>query len=443
MKSWLIINGLLLSLVLVGSTACNSIGGETDTQQPVEVVRGDLAITVSGSGNIEVSEDAQLTFGIGGRLDKILVEEGDEVGQGDVIAVLETDGLELALNQAKVAYAQAEVAVTEAEVAVIQYEAAITTAEVNLINAEISLEQTLNTSTLSDIKIADAEVDAAKDDLDDALITLSKYEEGTPGFLEYQKRVVQVQARYQTAKDAYDAMLLGFGTKEVQSKQQAVDAAEQSLELARRSLELVKLSPGLARLSLELANQSRENAQNQLDKATIAAPFDGAIASVFVDEEDTVLTTTTIVHLIEPGRMELNVQVDEIDIPEMELGQKAIIDVDALPDFPMEGKITYISLLPTTEAGVIVYDVTIEFNAPSGVGLRAGMSASTDIVIKESLNALLVPDRAIKQNNEGDTVVEVVFNGGTEEKVVTTGISDGFQTEIISGLKENERVIEK
>ena len=134
--------------------------------------------------------------------------------------------------------------------------------------------------------------------------------------------------------------------------------------------------------------------------------------------------------------------MDEIDITEVKPGQRAIIEVDALPALPLEGKVSSISLLPTVEAGVIVYDVKIEFDVPEGIGLRAGMSATGDIVIAERSNVLLVPDRAIKQDSQGVTIVEVVVNDQIEERPVVTGISDGFQTEIIEGLEEGE-VIER
>ncbi|MFC2021644.1 efflux RND transporter periplasmic adaptor subunit [Chloroflexota bacterium] len=441
MRRWRTITVLLLCLVLASATACNPFGGEKEVNEElVEVVRGDLSVTVSGSGTIEVSNETKLTFGIGGRIDKIYVEEGDKVSEGDVLAKLETDTLELAMNQAKVAYAQAEVAVTEAEVAVIQYGAAVTEAEVNLKNAEINLEQTTKTSTFTDIRIAQAAMDSAERDLDDALIILSKYDEGTLGYGGYQKIVVQVQARYQTAKDRYDAMLLGFGTKEVLAKKQQVDAAEQTLEVARQSLELAKLSPELARQLLELAQQSLEQAQKQLDKAAITAPFDSVVASVAVDKKDTVSTATTIVHLIDPSSMELEVQVDEIDVTEVKPGQRAIIEVDALPATLLEGKVSSISLLPKEEAGVIVYDVTVDFDVAEGIGLRAGMSATADIITAERNNVLLVPDRAIKQDSQGNPVVEVVVNEQIEERVVVTGISDGFETEISDGLEEGEMV---
>ncbi|MFC1984933.1 biotin/lipoyl-binding protein, partial [Chloroflexota bacterium] len=133
MKKWRIITALVLCLVLVGSISCNQLGGEEEvTNQSVEVVRGDLTVTVSGSGQIEVSNDVELAFGSGGTIDKIYAKEGDEVSEGDVLAKLETDALELALTEALVAYNKAQVAVTEAEVAVTRAEVAVTQAEISL-----------------------------------------------------------------------------------------------------------------------------------------------------------------------------------------------------------------------------------------------------------------------------------------------------------------------
>jgi HlyD family secretion protein len=439
-KIRLIIAGALLSLVLASSTAC---GGREETSLTVEVERGDLTITVSGSGTIEASNEANLSFGIGGRIEQLLVREGDTVAQGEVVAKLETDALALALAQADVAYAQAQLAVKQYDVAVSQATVAVTQAEINLKSAEIALEQTTRTSTLSDLRIAQADVDTAKRNLDDSLLTLSKYEPGSIGFQEYQKYVLLAQARLKAAQDKLDAMLGGFGTDEVIVKQQQVVAAEQSLSTAQESLELARLSAELSQQSLELAKQSREYAQKQLDKATIFAPFDGTIARLPVDEGDTILPTTIVAHLIEPGRMELKVQVDEIDIPDVKLGQRAIIEVDALPDLALEGKVGSIGSLPTQAAGVVVYDARVEFHVPEGVGLKAGMSATADVVITERDNVLLVPDRAVSKDTQGNTTVEVMVNGRATEKSVTIGVSDGLYTEILDGLGEGDLVIER
>jgi len=368
MRRWRTITALLLCLILAGVTACNPFGSDEEetSQQLVEVMRGDLTVTVSGSGNIEVSNEANLAFGIGGRIDKIYVEENDKVSEGDVLAKLETDALEVALSQAKVGQPQAQVAVTTAQLAVTQ-------AQVALNEAEYNLEELKRLHVSYELQ-----------------------------------RIAKLQ----------------------------IKAAELQLEEAEQSIEL-------AQQSLELAQQSLELAQKQLDEATLIAPFDGMVASVDADEGDTVLTTTTIIHLIDLASMELNAEVDEIDIPEVKLRQRAIIEIDALPALQLEGEVTSISSLATEEGGVVLYEVTIGFNVPEGSGLRVGMSATADIVIDERSNVLLVPDRAVKQDSEGNPIVEVMVNEQIEERAVVTSISDGFQTEIVDGLEEGEVVIER
>lgn len=354
MKIWRVITVLVLCLVLAGCISCNLFGGEEEvSEQLVEVVRGDLTVTVSGSGNIKVSDDIRLAFSVGGRVDRIYVGEGDEVNEGDELAKLETDTLELALAQAEVACSQAQVAVTQAEV--------------TLRTAEYNLEQAQAVYALSDERVAIAELQ--------------------------------------------------------------VEVAQQSLELAKQSL--------------ALADQSLAQAQKQLGEATITAPFDGIVASVGVDEKDTIFPSTTVIYLIDPGNMELEVQVDEIDIIGVKLGQRTMIELDALSALQLEGKVSSISLVPAIGGGVVVYEVRVDFDVPEGVGLRTGMSATADIIVAERKDVLLVPDRAIKQDSEGNAVVEVSRVGGErEERVVVIGVSDGFQTEILSGLSEGEVVVE-
>jgi len=429
-KGWRIITVLLLSLVLAGSISCNLFGEDEEvTEQLVEVVRGDLTVTVSGSGNIGVSNEIKLAFGVGGRVDKIYVEEGDKVSEGKVLTKLETDDLELASTQAQVAQTQAQVAVTQAQVAVTQAQLALETAEYNLEEAQDLYAQ-------PEIHTARAAVSEARSYLEYAQWRLAQATIAWD-IKVWTNEVSSAREKLRAAEVRLNEMLSAPDTEEVAIARLQVEAAKQSLELAKQSLELAKQS-------LELAKQSLEQARKQLDEATIIAPLDGVVASVYVKEGDVIssptMAPTTIIHLIDPGSMELKVQVDEIDIPEVKLGQRAIIEVDALPALPVEGKVSSISLLPIVEAGVIVYDVEIDFDVPEGIGLRAGMSATADIVIAERSSVLLVPDRAITQDSQGNPIVKVVVDEQVEERAVVIGISDGFETEILGGLDVGEVV---
>ena len=435
MRKWRIVATLLMGLLLASATACNPFGGDKEevSQRLVEVVRSDLAVTVSGSGNIEITKEANVTFRVGGRIEKLFVEDGDKVAKGDVLARLDTTDLELALAQSRVTLTQAKTALIQAEVAVTQAELAVNSANVSLRTARHSLDEARDLYTWPPINVARADLDDAEAYLRYVL------DKGYPD-----ETLFYAQLRVDAAKSTLDAMVYSYDTEEVAIKKMEVVVAEETLALRQQSLAYARLSVEYARQSVEYAQRSLEHAQKQLDEATLTAPFDGVAADVLVKEGDVIppptLAPTVIIHLIDPTTMELNVEVDEIDMPGVEPYQRAIIEVDALSDLPLEGKVILISSLAKEEAGVVLYEVTISFDVPQGSGLKAGMSADADIVISERNNILLVPDRAIKQDSEGNPMVKVVVGEETEERTVVIGISDGFDTEIVEGLREGETV---
>ncbi len=396
MKNWRIVVLILLCLVLIGLVACSPFGDvdqEEVKQQLVEVVRDDLTVSISGSGTIDVSQDIRLTFSSNGRVGKIFVNGDDEVSEGEVLAKLEIDPFELTLIQAQVTLAQAQV--TRVQVLMTQAQA-----QAALAQAQIAL-------------------DAAEDTLDkveDYLERLRRY------FPESNSRVERARSQLETA--------------ELQLK-----VAEAQLAAAEFQLEVVEPQLETADFQLAAAEQALGEAQKQLGRATLTAPFDGIIVSVDVDEGDTVSAATPIIHLIDLSSMELKAGVDEIDIAIVKLNQRALISVDAFPDLQLEGEVSSISLMPAVESGLVIYDVTISFDIPEDVVLRLGMSATADIIISERSNVLLVPNKAIKKDSEGNSVVKIMVDEQIQERPVVIGISDGYQTEIVSGLDDGETVV--
>jgi HlyD family secretion protein len=472
MRKWRITAAVLLGLLLVGLAACNPLGDEQTTEQPFEVVRGDLIISVSGSGNVEAAEKARLSFGSGGRLERIYIEEGDEVNQGDILAVLETDDLELAITQAEVAQAQAEVALTQSRLAEQTaehelentqdrqdtLELALLQAQIDVRNAEHHLDETRDIYTWPEIQIAkdeaeDAEayVDYVNERLSEALTTAEE--------LRWLATLAYAQARLATAESTLDAQVRSFDTEEVAIAGLQVEAAQKAeaqaqtnldeldddIALAKLRLEAARESVVQAEQSVALARDSLNQARNDFDEGTIIALIDGVVTSVTAEEGDIIpspsLASAPVIHLIDPSSMELVVEVDEIDVPGVVLGQKAIITLDALPSDEFIGTVTTIFPLPSEVGGVVVYNVKIELDVPEGSGIKVGMSASADIVLTESRDILLVPNRAIDEDSTGQPMVRVIIDEEIEERAVVIGMSDGFDTEILSGLSEGEMVI--
>ncbi len=423
MKIWRVAAVLLLCLVLVSLIACNPFGGDSQeetSQQLVEVVRGDLMVSVSGSGNIDVSNEARVVFGTGGMIDKIFVDEGDEVAEGEVLAKLDNAPLELALIQAQATLAQAEVARIQAQIAQAPAQATLTQAQATLTQTQAARIQ------------AQIAFNLAEDNLEDAEDLYSRLKR----FLDRR------DSKLEAVKVLFETTGLEFEVAETQltAAELQLETAELELEVAETQLAVVEPQLEAADLQLKATEQALEEAQKQLDRITITAPFDGAVVSVDVDEGDTVSTATPIIHLIDLSSIELEAEVDEIDIADVKPGQRAIISIDALPDLELEGEVTSIDLVPTVESGLVIYNITISFDIAEAPGLRVGMSATADIIINERSDVLLVPNRAITQDDEDNPIVMVMINQEIEERAVVLGVSDDFQTEIVDGLEEGEIV---
>ena len=462
----------LACLTLLSFTAC---AGQKDEIQRelVEVTRGDIAFSVTGDGNLSLPRHRKLTFDTSGEITEVNVDEGDRVTTGQVLAGLDTTSLkrgirtaELAVTSKELAITKNELAVTTAEIELDLTEDAIATAEIDLEQAKDNLRKITYPYTYSTfffdvpdalvaIRDAEREVKEAQESLEVGLSS-EQFWEVWHQLRKAKDNLVDARERLSrgTGQDVFEEQLLAvkdFWT--LRAAELAVEKAESALTQAKNkrvkaNLALAKAKNDLdsAKNDLDSAHNDLDKARDELEKAVIVAPFDGLIAKADARPGDSLsamdYATETIVEIIDPSRMELTAEVDEIDIPQAKPGQRAIITLDALPDVQLEGKVTFISPLSREEAGVILYEVEVGFNVPQGLALKAGMSATVDIVIDQRSNILLVPSRAITQDGSGNTVVRVMVDEEVEERAVVTGISDAYQTEIVSGLlKEGELVV--
>lgn len=149
---------------------------------------------------------------------------------------------------------------------------------------------------------------------------------------------------------------------------------------------------------------------------------------------------TTAATVVPSDTVLLNVDVDELDIDSLSVGQEATVTIDALDNKSVQGKITSIADTGKGSNGAAKFTVEIQLNKEEG--MRYGMSASAQITVRQSKDAILIPVAAIQSGDNGDCVyTSVDENGNLSDPVdVKTGISDGDQVEITSGLKEGQTV---
>ena len=387
MKKWLalIITSCLVVIVFTGCANPQA----TATESAV-VTRGDLVISVPVSGNLEMPRKTDLSFGTTGMVEEVLVEEGDKVVKGQKLARQDARSLELTVAMAQADYEMAEV---------------------NLMGTIYPHYTKIWGIDLAGIWLA---LDEAHDNLEQAQKLL---DEGR-------------------IDEAYVLLSLIQGN---------IDKAESKSQSRPWS---VPPSIRLLELRLDVARANLDAAKLSLEKATIVAPFDAVIADITIAEGKEVSAMTIAdpaISLVDTSEIEMTGVIDEIDIAMVKLGQEADVILDALPDKELKGKVTFISQIGTVVAGVVGYDTTVTLENPDEE-LRDGMSATAEIILDRREGVLLIPNRAIRGSIENPTVevakVEQIWSDeDVESREVTLGLSDGITTEVLSGLKEGERVV--
>jgi RND family efflux transporter MFP subunit len=241
------------------------------------------------------------------------------------------------------------------------------------------------------------------------------------------------------AEEGVKAARAQYEIAEINLDEGVLGVSEDVLEL---QVDIAKASWETAELNLEIAELSLESAELNLEKAVIAAPFDGVVADITITdgkEISTAALATPAISLVDTTDIEMRGFIDEIDIAIVKLSQEANIILDALPDEEVKGSVAFISPVGTILAGVVSYDTTITLENPVAE-LRDGMSATAEVIIERRDDVLLIPNRAIWGTTENPKVV-VLVDGQQEEREITLGLSDGINTEVLSGLEEGEEVV--
>ena len=200
-------------------------------------------------------------------------------------------------------------------------------------------------------------------------------------------------------------------------------------------------------ISYREAELARERTLESLDDYTIKAPIDGTVIKKEKKVGDTLDNTkgaTTLAIIYDLSSLEFDVEVDELDISSVQVGQEVIIKADAVKDKTYTGYVEKINVKGTSNNGVTVYPVTVRINEFDSK-LMPGMNIDAEIIIEKVENVLVIPTECIQRgntvfvkgekNSKDDTAPE-----GYKTVKVETGMSDTSNIEIVSGLKEGDVV---
>lgn len=200
--------------------------------------------------------------------------------------------------------------------------------------------------------------------------------------------------------------------------------------------------------SLRSAEISMQNLQDTMNNYTITAPISGTIIEKDAKVGDAVKTGDTLCIVYDLSYLEMSINVDELQISSISVGQKVQITADAVPDKTYVGTVTRVSMKGKSDGGTTTYPVSIRIDDTDG--LRPGMNANAEIVVAEAKNALVVPNAAVVRGSyvlvtkdspsaaNADTAMEAPE--GFVYVPVKTGVSNDDYTQIVSGIQEGDTI---
>jgi HlyD family secretion protein len=419
----------------------------TSTVNTSTVKKGDIAISVSGSGTLTAGQEKALAFPIAGTVKAVNVQVGDQVEQGQELA--ELDGQD-------------------------ELKANVNSAQQDLITAQKEL-QTLNDNASSNIANAQLDLATAQKAVIDAKNGLIQ-----PGQVPCDSKTTEsYYYKYTKAKEALDALGDGGGSYSyylstilpakntvssaysqyescikftdytISSSQATLSLEQAKLKLAQEKLDTLTKNNGIDPVDLASAENkvastqlALDQAQQKLDQAVLKAPIDGIVLSISANAGDSV-DTSTFITIADLNHPKVEFSIDETDMDKAAVGESATVTFDAIPDTTFTGNVTRIDPFLSTSGsysvvtGVIALDLSKTENAPT---LRKGLNATVELVQASAKDALLVPVQAVRDLGDGKYGVFVVDNGKTKLAFVEVGLMDAASAEIKSGLTLGQTV---
>lgn len=263
--------------------------------------------------------------------------------------------------------------------------------------------------------------------------------------------LVEVQRGVELAQAAYDRAEADYSRANELSLAGIVPRGD--LDMRKESFERTRISLAQAKDNLELIKKGRVSSGSTSMESVVRAPAAGTLLVRNVNAGDPVVPLTTyqagtdLATIAPMGGLIFKGTVDEIDVGKLQEGLPARLKIGALPDATVTGKLTRIAPQAIEKDNSRLFEVEIELDADQDVLLRAGYSANVDLIIREKTDIVLVPERLVTFEDGGKKAyVELPGVGPKDEprKVeIQTGLSDGLNVEVVSGLAAGDRVVER
>ncbi len=437
MKRWVVI------LIVVGVLVVGYFGvqaySKSQAQKSIEdlqteiITKGDLTATVGATGTVRSNQTALLSFQTSGTVDFVHQGLGERVSAGEVLATLKMSSL-----SSQIILAEAELVSAKRALDDLRYSRqASAAAQLALAQAVETLEDAeyveyvrqegyrASTDTIraaeANLVLANQEVDVAQQRYDNAsgdtarALTLSNLSSA------------------KKKRDSIQRNLNWYQGSPTEGEQALLDAdvaiAEARLADAQREWERVKDGPNPDDIRAAEARVAASEAT--LGLARIIAPFAGSITSIDVLAGDKISPGTPELRVDDLSRLLVEVEISEVDINRVALGQPATLNFDAVLDQVYNGVVVEKGLIGTSLQGVVSFPVTVEL-MDADEAIKPGMTAAVNIIVEQIENVVLVPNRAVRVR-DGERVVYLLVDGVITPTTVVLGATSDLYSEISEG----------
>jgi multidrug efflux pump subunit AcrA (membrane-fusion protein) len=326
---------------------------EIEEQTVIQTVtKGDLSLDISAVGNLALSQKETLSFELSGTVDEVLVEEGDYVEEGQVLATLDISERDDELKALSRTIETKDQSLLQAEINYQNTEDAL-----NYVNSELYADQK---QAEAELEVANAEISLAlAQDIFDAAESQYLGNWTVPEFIRnYNQKKVQLNLARMTLIEAEKKLADVTTDLEIEReiKQKELVIKESQLEDAQQQL--------------DEAIEALEEAQNQ--EWSISAPYEGFITRVNLVEGSTIQKGAAAIEIADPDEFEAEVYVSEMDIFNIAVGVPATAKVDAAQTMILPAEVVKISPTATIQQGVVNYAVKIKINSVDDMIVEAG-----------------------------------------------------------------------
>ena len=452
-------------------------------------VRQDVSNSLSGTGTLNPANTYTVKSLVDGKILTGGFEEGDKVEEGDVLYTIDSSDASTNLEKASIAlqqaqrsydktvdlqYVRAEVDGTVSSLKVAKGDQVTSGQEVAVIRDSSKMLLNLlfpaaDAANFSVGQSADVMLDGTFETLKGTITAITGTDELSTGNLLVRTVTIRVNnAGGLTTAQAATASVNGVSS--IASATFAYQAERTLTAQAGGTVSAINVQEGdavskgdilieltgddltesiqSASESLRSAEISMQNQQDNMSNYTITSPISGTIIEKDAKQGDALTSGSTLCVIYDLSYLEMVINVDELQIGALSVGQKVQITADAVADKTYVGTVTRVSMKGSSSGGTTTYPITIRIDDTDG--LRPGMNANAEIVVAEASNALVVPNAAVirggyvlvskKSPSAANAVEDMDAPDGYVYVKVETGVSDDSYTEIKSGLQEDDTV---